>query len=303
MANSTMTTTSLQYHIPEVWANKVLGALPAYLNLARTVSRDYEDEVANFGDTINIAKRGTLSANDKVEGNDVTIQTPSDSTVQVTLSNHKEITFSPSDVARAFAKPDVMAGHITDAVVAIGEAVESSLTALYVDVATGNDLNAGDSVGIDDLRAARRRLVTQKVNPMEPIFGYLDEFAVEDLPLTDASALGKADPVAEGSIAKLGGVNIFESQVVATSDSASVYHPLVYSRDAITLVARPLPRDAEVFGGAKQTTVFDPRTGLNLRVTMSYNANALAPQVTIDVLWGVKVIRPEHLIDLYHTNA
>jgi hypothetical protein len=78
---------------------------------------------------------------------------------------------------------------------------------------------------------------------------------------------------------------------------------MAYAKSAMGLVVRPLPMDAESFGGAKQAVVNDPQTGLSIRVTMSYDANALAPQITIDCLWGTGVLRADHLIDLYHTNA
>lgn len=297
-----LTTTNLQYHIPEVWANKALGYLPKYLNLCKTVTVDFDaDEIKKYGDIINIAKRGALSANDKTANSDVTRQTPSDSRVFVTLDNHKEVTFSPEDIARAFSKPDVIEGYMDDAAMVLAEAVEDSLAELYA--TAGNTKDAGSAVELADLRAGRRLLITNKVPQNAPLYAWLDEYAVEDLPLTDASVLGYAAPVLEGSIAKLGGFNIFETQMVKTSGSPTTYHDLLYAKSAMALAVRPLPMDAERFGGAKQAVVNDARSGLSIRVTMSYDANALAPQITLDILWGVKVLRSEHLIDFYHTNA
>jgi len=288
-----MTTTHLQYHIPEVWANMALGYLPNYLNLVNTVTVDLDaDEISKFGDKVHVAKRGALSANDKTEGNDVTLQQPSDSEVYVTLNKHKEVTFSPSDVARAMSKPDVIKGYMDDAAQVIAEAVEDSLTDLYA--SAGDTVNGGNALELDDLRSARRKLILQKVPQVAPLFAYLDPYAVEDLPLTDASKLGINRPVLDGSIAQLGGFNIFESQLVATSGSPSTYHCLAYAKDAMALVVRPLATDAETFGGAKQAVITAPQSNFSIRVTMSYNANALAPQVTLDCLWGVAVLRSEH---------
>jgi hypothetical protein len=301
-ANDTMTATDLQYHIPEVWANKALGYLPAYLNLINTVTVDFDaEEISRYGDKINIAKRGAFTAEDKTPGENVTKQSPTDTLVSVTLDKHKEITFSPEDVARVFSKPNVIEGYMEDAAVKLAEAVEDSLASLYS--LAGDTVNAGDKVEVADLRAARRKLITAKVPANAPMFGWLDEYAIEDIDLTDASKLGFADPVIDGSIKRLGGLNLFETQMVKTSGSPSVYHDLVYAKSAMGLAVRPLPMDAEKFGGAKQAVVNDPQTGLSIRVTMSYDANALAPQVTLDVLWGVAILRAEHLIDLYHTNG
>ena len=302
MGTDRLTTTQLQYHIPEVWANKALGYLPKYLNLVKTVTVDFDaDEIKKYGDTINIPMRGALSANSKVQDSDVTRQAPSDDEVVISLSNHEEVTFSPEDVARAFSKPNVIEGYMEDAAMVLAEKVEDSLAALYA--SAGNTVNSATALTLAKLREGRRVLVTNKVPQTAPLYAWLDEYAVEDLPLTDASVLGSAAPVTEGSIARLAGFNIFESQMVKTSGSPSTYHDMLYSRDAMGLAVRPLPMDAESFGGAKQAVVSDDKSGLSIRVTMSYDANALAPQITLDILWGVAVLRAEHLIDLYHTNA
>jgi len=297
-----LTTSELQYHIPEVWANKALGYLPNYLNLVKTVTVDFDaDEIKRHGDIINLPVRGALTVNDKDANSDVTRQTPSDDSVTLTLSNHKEITFSPEDVARAFSKPDVIEGYMQDAALVLAESIEESLAELYA--SAGNTVDSTTALTLAALREGRRTLITEKVPQNAPLYAWIDEYGMEDLPLTDASVLGYAAPVIEGSIARLAGFNIFESQMVETSGTPSTYHCMLYSKDAMGLCVRPLPMDAESFGGAKQAVVNDARSGLSLRVTMSYDANALAPQITIDALWGVAVLRAEHLIDLYHTNA
>lgn len=294
--------TELATFIPEIWANKAMGYLPKYLNLINTVTVDFNaDEIKRYGDTIRIPKRGALTANTKVQGSNVTKQTPTATDITLSLSNHKEITFSPEDVALAFSKPSVIDGYMEDAAMKLAESVEDSLAALYV--SAGQDVNAGSVVDLADLRSARRKMVTAKVPKNAPLYGYIDEYAMEDLPLTDASVLGYNAPVIDGSIARLGGFNIFEAQSVVSEGSPLTYHSMLYSRDAIGLCVRPMPMDAERFGGAKQAVVNDPQTGLSIRVTMSYDANALAPQVTLDILWGVAVLNADHLVDLYHTNA
>lgn len=300
-ANTAIGSDKLQYHIPEKWAQEAIGYFPQYLNLINTVTVDYSDEVKVDGDTVHVPKRGTLSVNDKVRNQNVQRQQPEDDEVQFTLNKHKEVTFAAEDFARITSRPDVFKGYMEDAARKIAEQVESDLAALYA--SAGSTLNAGSAVEIADLRAARRTLITNKVPQNAYIFGYLDEYAVEDLPLTDASVLGTNKPVFDGAIAKLGGVNIFEAQGVKTSGSPTSYHCMVYTKEAMALVLRALPLDAESFGGATQTVVTDPQTGLSIRVTMSYDANMLAPQVTLDVLYGVGVLNSEFLIDMYHTNA
>lgn len=290
------------YRIPETWANRVLGYLPQYTNLIRTVNNDFsQDEIARYGDTVNIQKRGTLSANSKGAGDDVTRQRPTETEVEVSLDSHYEVTFAAEDVARALSKTTVLDGYIEDAAKVLAEKVEDSLAALYA--------SAGDTVTgvtssnvVTKFTEARRKLITAKVPQNEPMFAYMSEYAVEDLLnddiLKDASKIGQSRPLIEGAIGRMRSFDVFESQVVNTSGSPSTYHNMFYTKDSMALVTRPLPQDAEEFGGAKQAVVTDPQTGFSMRVTMSYNANALAPQITLDCIWGVSVLRSEHLIDV-----
>ena len=48
---------------------------------------------------------GALTVNDKAANTAVTLQTPDDSAVSVTLNKHKEVSFLIEDIARAFARP------------------------------------------------------------------------------------------------------------------------------------------------------------------------------------------------------
>lgn len=316
MSETILTKTILASRIPTIIANKTLGYMGKYLNLINTVNMDYSNDVAQFGQTVTVTKRGAVTAQPKVENESVTKQAPSETNVSVTLDQHYHVTVGASDLSRAFAKAgigdvitpevlkkvqEILGGYAEDSAIVLAEKVEDTLASLYVNA--GDTYNAGSAVELADLRAVRRMMVTAKVPKNAPINAYLDEYAVEDLPLTDAATLGTNRPIIEGSIARLAGLDIFETQCVKTSGSPSTYHDLIYTKDAIALAVRPLPNDGEIFGGVKQFAAVAPSTGLSIRVTTSYNPDYLFPQFTMDLLWGVKVIRSEHLIDMYHTNS
>lgn len=303
MANTIQHPTHTSSHTPEVWAGRALGYLPKYLNLANTVTKDFDfDEIQRYGNKVNIPQRGNLSANSKTAGSDVKLQQPTDSKVEVTLDQHYEVTFSPEDVARAFSKPQLLEGYMQDAAKVLAEKIEDSIAALYSSAGlTVDATGATSSTFLSKLREARRKLITNKVPQTESLYAYMSEYAIEDMlntnQLDTAEKAGSNRPLVEGAIARVAGFNVFESQMVNTSGSPATYHNMVYSSDGIVLVTRPLPNDAESFGGARQTVVRDPQTGLSMRVTMSYNADALAPQITLDSLWGVSTLRATHLVD------
>lgn len=306
MAN-TIRPADLANSTPEVWAAQVLEYLPKYLGLLNTVTLDMGfSEIAKYGDTVNIQSYGNFSVNNKTAGSPVTLQRITDANHPVVINNHKEITFSPEDVARAFSKPNVIENLSRQAALQMAESVELAAAGLYTEA--GSTINASGLTGTQ-LKAkfyeARRRLISAKVPLLENKYAYMSEFFMEDFlqsdVLQDASKLGSNRPLTDGSIGRFAGFDFFETQAVATSGSPYTYHNLLYSKDAMIFVPRALPVDAEQFGGAKQGRVTDPRNGLSIRVTMSYNADNLAPQLTFDVLYGLDTLRADHLIDIQTT--
>ena len=71
--------------------------------MANLVNRDYSDAVATKGDVVNVIQRGNLVVNDKQTGKQITLQTPTNSKIPVTLDKHKEISWLIEDTASAKA--------------------------------------------------------------------------------------------------------------------------------------------------------------------------------------------------------
>jgi hypothetical protein len=146
--------------IPEFWANVALGALKANTVMANLVNRDYSDAVATKGDVVNIVKRGSLQVNDKVTGHQITLQTPSNSKIPVTLNKHKEISWLIEDTASAEAIQSAV-DYVTDAAIALGEQIDADLLARY----SGLTLQAGGAntpLGINSILEAREKLNVAK---------------------------------------------------------------------------------------------------------------------------------------------
>ena len=299
---SSINATQVDSFIPEIWLNEAITALRSYLNLAKTVRRDMDSAVARFGDTIKIPKTGALSVNPKVTNTNVTRQAPADNEVSVVLNKHNEVTFLVEDVARAQAYQDIRALYIKDAVIAIAEELESDIAGEYV--------NAGDDVTFDDtsdatveasMLAIRKFFVDAKANKLDPKFLYGSSTLTNALLSTDkftkVNEYGSRTPIVDGVLGDMFGINSFESQLVVSAGSPAVEHNLAYTRDAICLVTRALPTDGNG-EGVTQTSITDPDSGVSMRLTSSYDANALGRQVTLDILYGIKTVRPEFLLDV-----
>jgi hypothetical protein len=301
---SSINTTQADSFVPEVWLNEAITALRSYLNLAKTVRRDVDSAVAKYGDVIHIPKTGALSVNPKVTNENVTRQAPADAEETVTLDSHNEVTFMVEDVARAQAYQDIRGLYIRDAVIALAEELEGDIVDEYA--------NAGDDITFDDTSDAtieasmlliRKAFVDAKAPKLDPKYLYASPATVNSLlgvdKFTKANEYGSRAPLVEGAIGDIFGINVFESQLVTASGSPSTYHNLAYTRDAIVLCMRALPTDGNG-EGVTQSVITDPESGVSMRLTSSYDANALGRQVTLDMLYGVDTVRDEFLFDVEH---
>lgn len=280
--------------------NKTIGYFGQYMNLARTVARDWDYDVAGEGEAVTIGRRGALTSNTKGINDDVVVQSPAATGATVTLDTHEEVTVDLKDAMRAkqAKRLDIVEGYAMDAAKVLVEAVEAKLAALYADLT--NDAVVFDTTSLAtkkaSLLALRRAFVTNKVPKSEPRWLYLGTEGttaiLEEDSFTRADAVGQNQTLEQGQIARpLYGFNPFESQaVVETEDDGDVTeHGIAYTKDAFVLATRPLEKpDSRL--GVISNIIVDPETGVALRTVMTYNGSKLAQQLTIDILFGVKVL-------------
>lgn len=298
MPNNAAGVTELADFIPELWANDALGYLPNYTNLAKTVNRNYDDSPMRVGDTLYIPKRGSLTANQKSADTTVTKQFPSSDKVTVNLDQHWEVSFVIEDIALAQSNQDVMRGYTQDAAMKLGEKIEETIAAEYSNA--GTQVTTGTNID-DKLLLVRKAFADNKVPKNQEKFLYASPEEMNSILDLDrfinAEKYGSNTPIMDGEIGSIYGMKIFESQLVPESGSPVVRHNIGYTRDALVLAVRPLPSHPSSYG-VNQAVITDPETGIAIRVSASYNADYLAVQVTLDVLFGVAAMRSEHLIDL-----
>lgn len=288
--------------IPTIIAQKALGAFAGYMNLAKTVSRDFEWTPSSFGQTIRIPKRGTLSANAKVAGSDVTIQAPTATDVAVTLDQHWEVTLQIDDVTKVLENQDTLNGYAEDAAIALAEKIETVIAGKHADITSTVTFDTTSASTMENsFLTVRERMALNKVPVGERKYAYLTPSVITKLlqidRFTRADAYGKSGVIAEGALGRIGGIDVFESQLVQTSGSPVAYHNMIYTKNAFVLAARPLPEVPAGYG-AVSTVIQDPDTNMGLRVVSSYDAQKLAMQVTLDVLFGVSLLDDRRVVEM-----
>lgn len=292
----TLDQTKMAVFIPEIVAQTALGALRNYSALLPTVTRDTNLTSQKMGDKVKVPKRGAVTANDKAAGTAVTYQNPLGTEIEVTLNKHKEVTFVLEDVVAAMQNQDTLLGYVTDGIIALAEQLDSDLLALYASIT--NDVGTGGTdITADTIVDARKTLTDNKAP-------FADRFLV--MSAKDEAALLKVEKftssnwiddaglaMKEAFMGRRYGFSLLVHQGVKTSGSSPTStHCLAYQRGAFVVATRPLPNPPSDLG-VRSANVSDPASGLSCRVSYSWNADLLAVQVTIDVLYGVAILRNE----------
>lgn len=278
--------------IPTIVAAQALGYLKANTVFAQLIARDWDDDIASYGDTVSINFLGALSVNDKATDVAVQLQTPSTTAVSVTLDKHKEVSFLIEDIGKALARPDVLSGYIEDALKVTAEQIDSDIAGLYSGLSQTIDASAG--IAEDDFRNARMKLNAAKAPLADRSFvmsedGEYELLAIDRFVNRDYEGLGSGP---EGLISayagRFMGFNCFMNQNTVFS---TTWKNIAFQKNAFVMASRPLP-PAPAGAGVLQSVMSED--GMGLRVTISYNPDHLGVQVTVDVLYGVAELRDDH---------
>lgn len=141
-------------YIPQMWANESLLILQDNIVAANLVYRDFEPEVADFGDTVNTRSRGTFASKRKVATDNVTDQDATATNVAVKLDQLVHISFLVHDADQSKAFKDLVTEYLTPASIAMAKFLDQLVLGQYPQflgtcvpgVGTGSSSNIKDRV-------------------------------------------------------------------------------------------------------------------------------------------------------------
>jgi len=291
-----ITSTNVAQAIVKLVAADALPALVGNLVMGNLVNRNYEPELGQAGDTVNIPIPPALVASNIAEGGTVTTQNPSLGNAQIVLNTHAEATFLIPDVTKVLAVPDLLITYLQPAVVAIAEKIERDLLNLYAGFTANTPVGtAGTAPTEAVIDSAETALFAAKVPPGQNKYLVVDADAYSALRqivrFSEYRTAGEAGVSAliNGTVGRLKDFFVFRSQFVAETGSAPVNtHNLAFSRDALGLVIRRLPQPLPGTGAIAE---YAELGNFGMRVVMSYQPSTLAQQFTVDVLYGAAILR------------
>lgn len=296
---ATITSANLANAIVKLVAVEALPSLMGHLVMGNLVNRDFEPQLAQAGDTVNVPIPPTMTANNIAEGGSVVTQNPNLQTAQIVLNNHVEATFQIPDVTKVIAVPDLLRLYMQPAMVALAEKVESDLLGLYSQFTANTPLGTGGTAlteGVVD--SAETALFEAKVSSSASKFLVVDGSAYSQLRqiarFSEYNSAGEAGlrALVDGSIGKLKDFYVFRSQFVKKTGTGPVTtNNLAFSKDAVGLAIRRLPKPLPGTGAVAE---YAELGNFGMRVLMSYEPNTLSQKFTVDILYGCGVLRNDH---------
>lgn len=114
-------------YVPEMWANESLAILEESMVGAGLCNRDFQPELANFGDTVNTRRPAEFLAKRKTDDDDVTVQAVSAANVQVVMNQWIHVSFVIKDGERNKAFKDLVNIYLRPAMLANARLLDQSV--------------------------------------------------------------------------------------------------------------------------------------------------------------------------------
>lgn len=113
--------------IPEAWANEGLAILSENMVMANLVHRDFSNEVASFGDTVNTRRPGEFSIKRKTAADSIQLQDIVSTNVQVKLDQHVYTSFIVKDEEATKSFQELVQIYLAPAMLNQARAVDRAL--------------------------------------------------------------------------------------------------------------------------------------------------------------------------------
>jgi hypothetical protein len=297
-----ITSSNLANAIVKLVAADALPALQGNLIMGNLVNRDFEPMLAKAGDTVNVPVPPSLVANNIAEGGSVVTQNPSLGNAQIVLNTHAEATFQIPDVTKVVAVPDLLKLYMEPAITALAEKVESDLLGLASSFTVNTPLgSAGTPIDEQIIDDAETALFSAKVPSSAQKYLVVDAAGYSALRqnprFSEYSRAGEAGLKAliEGNVGRLKDFYVFRSQFIKKSGTPTTTHNLAFAKNALGLAIRRLPQPLPGTGAIAE---YAELGNFGVRVVMSYQPDTLSQQFTVDILYGVGVLRNNHAVQV-----
>jgi hypothetical protein len=278
--------------IVKLVAADALPALVGNLVVGNLVNRSYEADLAQQGDTINVPIPPVMAANNIMEGGSVQTQNPSLGNAQIVINVHAESSFQIPDVTRVLAHPQLLQMYMMPAIIALATRLETDILQLYVNLTANSSVGTSNTTITESvIDSAETALFNALVPESLPKFLVVTGATYSDMRQIQRFSEEKVseemrDVVPSGIVGRVKSMYVMRSQYV--SKVVNTTYNVAFARDAFALVMRQLPKPLPNTGAVAD---YASMGNFGMRVVLSYAPNTLAQQFTVDMLYGVGVLR------------
>lgn len=299
-----------QFLTPDIIARAALATLYETTIMSNLVYRDYESEFQNVGDTITIRKPAVFTAQEYNRGDGINVQNATETGVSLTLNHFADVSFAVTSEDLTLNILDFGAQLLNPAMEAISQKIDRDIMALANDITqevgvvagTNSPLPGANKYAWDNPRTAidAGRVLTQRNVPSTGrrlVIGPITAAAwLGDDLFNRADARGDTEGLQEANLGRrVFGFDPYQTQNVIQPGSASGTSTtevgIAFHQTALALAFRPLalPRGA-------QNAAIASYKGFGLRVVYDYDIDQKQDVVSIDCLYGTKVLDPNRAV-------
>lgn len=155
--------------IPELWAQESLMILEENMVAGQLVHRDFQDQIANFGDVVNTRKPADFTAKRKTNSDDVTVQDATATNVQVPLNQHVHTSFLIRDGEESKSFKDLVNEFLRPAMVGQARFIDQVVLGQvyqYINARVGGHLGALTSTTAKQYILEARQALNQQKCPV-----------------------------------------------------------------------------------------------------------------------------------------
>ena len=272
----TFTAADLAEHIPEIWGTKVNEFFRAKLKMAMFFT-NRSDELAEGADALYTPGITEMSANAKVNATAVTLNSPTETKVTLTVDQWFEVSFMIEDAQAVQVKRsyNTQQRYIKNAAFTAAKKLEVAIATLF----DGFSTEVGTTtVALTDatVRSAISALETANADYEEAAWFLHPVTVWKQLMAIDRFALklntSGSDPVLKGAIGEIYGRPLITSTLITKINTNADYCGALAVPDSIHWATSPLPGQRDAFG---------------VRFQSNYIPEYLGTLSTADILYGV----------------
>lgn len=296
---------------PDIIARAALATLYETTVMSNLVYRDYESEFQQVGDTITIRKPTTFTAQEYNRADGINVQNATETGVPLVLNHFADVSFAVTSEDLTLNIMDFGEQLLNPAMEAISQKIDRDL---HVDAVTNVTQEVGVVAGTNPPLPGANvyawnnprtmidagRVLTQRNVPTtnrRAVVGPITQAAwLGDDLFNRADARGDTEGLREANLGRrVFGFDPYVSQNVvqagSSSGSSTTEVGLAFHNTAIALAFRPLalPR------GAQNAAIANYK-GFGLRVVYDYDIDQKQDVVSIDCLYGTKVLDPNRAV-------